>query len=342
MTTQTESPAARQERLIEEAMTWILIRETGPISPAQQADFDAWLSEHPEHAVIYARSERDWRGLAGLRDMPAAQAAAHRHRVASTHPQRRRRWAVAAAAAASLMVAAVLVMLRPAGESAAPLSQQYATAVAEIRDITLSDGSRLTLGAHSRVEVHFAADARHASLLEGEAFFSVQRDADRPFTVRAGATEVRVLGTRFNVRLGPDVVEVAVEEGRVEVHDPAIDTSDLVAGEQLITARPIATDTRRAPVPVQRSAAPAHVGAWRDGRLDYNNARLLDVIADARRYHAGRIELRGEALQGLRVTTSFRADQVLPMLESLEGVLPVQVERRGSDVVLSPPAAPPG
>jgi RNA polymerase sigma factor (sigma-70 family) len=79
----------------------------------------------------------------------------------------------------------------------------------------LPDGSELTLDAASRLEVDYDAAQRRIRLLDGAAFFAVQRDPGRPFVVQARGVQVTVLGTRFGVEIdGGQGVLVQVESGR--------------------------------------------------------------------------------------------------------------------------------
>jgi transmembrane sensor len=58
--------------------------------------------------------------------------------------------------------------------------------------------------------------------LEGKAFFSVQKDPQRPFRVHTGPVLTQVLGTSFWVEEAPGGgVEVAVQTGKVEVQELA-------------------------------------------------------------------------------------------------------------------------
>jgi len=65
--------------------------------------------------------------------------------------------------------------------------------------------------------VDFSQAARNVHLIRGEALFVVERDSARPFTVTAGDTTVRALGTQFNVRRRAEGADVAVVEGAVQV-----------------------------------------------------------------------------------------------------------------------------
>lgn len=97
---------------------------------------------------------------------------------------------------------AVTVLQTPAGQNQA---------------FILADGSRLNLGASTRLEIKLEARARDINLVRGEAFFPVAKDRDRPFTVHAGDATVTAVGTEFSVNRGADQVVVAVIEGRVLV-----------------------------------------------------------------------------------------------------------------------------
>ena len=88
----------------------------------------------------------------------------------------------------------------------------------ETKNIELPDGSLVWLNKNSVLKYPetFAGNDRVVTL-EGEGFFEVVHDLDRPFMVQAGQTSTRVLGTSFNIRnyLKENIVEVAVASGKV-------------------------------------------------------------------------------------------------------------------------------
>jgi transmembrane sensor len=184
----------------------------------------------------------------------------------------------------------------------------------------------VTLGAQSRLSYTFTDAARRVTLSGGDAFFAVTKAPARPFYVIAGNVQVRVLGTQFEVRQRSDEVSVAVAEGVVEVKS-ADNTHILRRGEGLVASR------SRTPSSVH-GVDTADLGAWRTGRLVYDDVELRDVIADANRYIHDRIVIADPALAGIRVTTSFRTSQVDGMIETLESALPIEVERQRDGEIL--------
>lgn len=84
--------------------------------------------------------------------------------------------------------------------------------------IELSDGSKVWLNAMSKLKFPelFSSGERRVDL-EGEAYFEISKDANRPFIVHTEGTDVKVLGTHFNVDAYGSVVRTTLKEGKVEV-----------------------------------------------------------------------------------------------------------------------------
>jgi transmembrane sensor len=194
--------------------------------------------------------------------------------------------------------------------------------VAEVRETTLPDGTRVVLGADSQLNFEVTQRMRRAAVVGGDAYFEVAHDTSRPFTVSVDDVQVRVVGTQFEIRRRSGAVSVAVAEGTVDVSrtNAAEAAVRLHRGEALLTGD-------NAPLSV-RAVEPADIAAWRSGRLVYDNAELRDVVADANRYARSRIVVADPQLESLRVTTSFRTSQVEGMIETLQAALPLIAERQ--------------
>lgn len=87
-------------------------------------------------------------------------------------------------------------------------------------ELTLADGTKVWLNAKTSFTfpTNFAADNRQV-VLDGEGYFDVVTDRNRPFIVRTEAHDVKVFGTEFNVLAykGKELFETDLLEGSVEV-----------------------------------------------------------------------------------------------------------------------------
>ncbi|MDF3057063.1 MAG: putative iron transport regulator transrane protein [Rariglobus sp.] len=303
-----------------------------------EAELQQWLAASPAHAEAFHRAGQTLAALDNRTVFPEGEI----DRVLAARPARKssRRtlaaWALPALAAAALVLMAVLLW---------PVhwQQEFTTQIAERREVTLPDGSRVSLDARTTLTCDFTRDARRVQLLGGRATFQVTPDSHRPFTVSAGDRVVRVVGTFFEVAWRPAAglpapVHVAVNEGIVELRTRRPDGRDLFALR--LTAR---QQTRWFPDSAlpQVATLPADAfAAWREGQLRYRNARLDDVLADLAAYFPGRIDLTDPALANLRVTGTLRADAPQDALATLADILPLRLEQPAPGHLVIIPAAP--
>jgi transmembrane sensor len=160
------------------------------VTEGDRLGFEAWVAASAENRAEYELCAMAFgvaRGLAGAPGLRAdfslnGSAEKKKH----TFFQRRALSAVAAGAAMVLVAGAWLWQMP---------RNSYATDVGEQRQISLADGSTVQLNTASALGVDLETSERRVVLRHGEAFFSVAKDSSRPFTVRAGASPIVVLGT---------------------------------------------------------------------------------------------------------------------------------------------------
>lgn len=322
-----------QSIIDEEAGEWLLRISDAPLSEWEKSDFTAWRASDPRHAATYDALVRTWDDASRLQHLrPFAdptptpslwQRIASAFSGVASRPGLVSSGLVAAAAAIIAVIYLPPLFDRPDAE--------YATEIAEIRPVTLPDGSVVTLGARSELDVNFSETERRVTLVSGEAFFEVARNPDRPFFVDAGAASVRVVGTKFDVRRRATGVGVAVLEGEVRVSNERTVREDrarvLRAGDAVeVVGNASALFT---PAAVVQPVAPSRAGPagdWRTGRLTFDGVQLADVAADINRYYAPGLSVSEDAAN-LRLTASFRANEIERFLGALDAALPVKVTR---------------
>ncbi|MDR2131458.1 MAG: FecR domain-containing protein [Odoribacteraceae bacterium] len=189
--------------------------------------------------------------------------------------------------------------------------------------LTLSDGSTVYLNAGTELTYPAAfSGSRRDVYLKGEAYFNVQADARRPFTVHALPVRVEVTGTSFGVRAYEDeaVIQTILESGRVQMH----------AGERVVSLVPNtrAVYDRREETMATMPANPAFFLGWKEGRLVYDNAPLETILKDAGRWYSLDVIFRSDAARSLPFSLNMkRHGSVSDVLQLLEETGKVRFER---------------
>ena len=330
---------AAQDPVDVAAAGWMVRRQDG-LGPAEEAAFQAWLAQAPTHLAAFERLAGTWQRLDVLSTAQVAALRPPKPRPAQATPRRvaRPRW-VPLAAMAGLAFAMVAGWMGWSHWQAQPVySQHFATARGQQMEVELPDGSRLVLDTATRAEVTLYRQRREVRLPQGQALFTVQHDAGRPFDVLAGPVRVTVVGTRFSVRntgagLGADDVRVTVQEGRVRVaaFDPMAAGQPVLLGPGEAIAA--GTDgTLRPPA----DAAPANATLWREGRVNFENTPLAQALAEFERYGPTRLRLRDPAVAAMRINGSFDLRQLGAFTRALPQVLPVQLQAHDGTTEIAP------
>ena len=289
-------PRTVSAQSLEDAGQWLLELQT---RPERFDDFDRWLHSDDEHFEAWAQVNRAWESLG---EQPAST---ERH---WPKPARPRLPLLAAACISALAVCAALV-LSPNWRA------DYSTTTAQTREVTLSDGSRLTLAPRSAINVSFNDRQREVTLVQGEVFFDVVHDAKKPFEVRSDDAVIRVLGTAFDVAQGKNGLGVEVRDGTVGVN-----------GQYRLTAGQRLWIDRQSGLGTQSMVAPSEIAGWINGSQFFENASVAQVVEQLDRYQRGWIVIKDPALANKRVTGLYDMRDTQRALQAL--VAPIGGEVR--------------
>lgn len=301
--------------LIEEATDWLLRLEEDSGDTGLRAAAEAWRQADPAHARAWVHAERAWRLLATRKPQPAlpprdSSAVAPTPRLARMPAPAR--WIAGVAAALVVLFAALYL---PA--TLTRLQADFVTETAELRQITLEDGSVVHLSPLTALDVRFTAARRSVTLLAGEAFFEVVPDRARPFEVQARELSVTVVGTAFDVHISDDALSVGVQQGAVEAR------SGFAASPSPVRLRPgdrFVVDRRNGHVR-RTKVAPDEVASWRDHKLFVEGATVAEVVDELRRYRSGWIVFAGGGLADQRITGFYDLQDPDAALRILVGPL---------------------
>lgn len=366
----TEQPRT----LLEEATEWYLILSNPEVSDQALNDWQVWLARSASHREAFSEVQEimqlssqvadvPWpdenellgdvyRGDVSIESWQPRAEGTHRTRLSARESRQPAKtvtswaWRIAAAVLLSIGIGFLWLSGMPEPGSADAFAV-HETAAAEHREISLSDGSVISLGARTLISVAYTDEHRRILLERGEAYFEVAKDKRRPFEVQAGSRIIKAVGTAFNVTRHSERVVVAVTEGVVVVEEDIAQTGAAAAGG---TAAAEVTDARPARLEagqkfaytnysdeVVETADPAAVTAWREGHLKYRSEPLRHVLEDVNRYSSRDITLGNDTIGEMTFTGTVFQDRIDDWLASIEQAFPLDTRQtRDGGIVLLP------
>jgi transmembrane sensor len=301
---------------IEAQAARLLARLNSDPSPEDEAEICAWVEADPKHGVAFARAEAAWEEAERLKSAAADVTLPPLAQIVSEEQQRRlsRNIMIVAAVAVTLFIIAAVVTIHTFSGV-----NRYETRIGQMRDIALTDGSTLHLNSDSEAEVRFTGNGRKVRVLKGEASFDVAHDPSRPFEVEARSAIIRAVGTAFNVRLRPSLVELTVTRGAARVRCATGTPHMVEAGRgAIIQPRNIALTTLGSRIVGQRIA-------WRDRIVELDGETVEQAAGEFNRYRTAPILIGDTRVSSLRIGGRFRTTDSREFLSALQLSLPVRV-----------------
>ena len=182
--------------------------------------------------------------------------------------------------------------------------------------LTLADGTEVWLNAETEIRypVQFTGDKR-VVYLDGEAYFTVAPDKNKPFTVVSTHASVSVLGTQFNFRAYPDErdVQTTLVSGSVIMQSEKYKQQiKLVPGEQGVLEKNSAKLTK------QKVNTYLYT-AWKDGRFAFRDARLEDLFNILARWYDLSVFYQSPEAKDIRFTGDLnKTDDFKSILKIIE------------------------
>jgi transmembrane sensor len=296
-----ESPSTPQEI---RAVRFLTRRHSGDWTAADKAELRAWLRAHPENVEAYNRLADVWVKVSALEG-----------RFNRPIPRQRPRHLLMAVAAGFAVIALVPVWHR------ADLwwngrTVHWVTQTGKPQTIVLSDRTKIVLDADSQLAVRLGARVRRASLTRGAALFVVEHDAWRPFEVETGNGRITDLGTRFEVEKLHDNTRVQVLQGEVGL-STARGEVHLLAGhasgyDNLGTLQPV------------REVDTSADELWTSGQRSFEAVPLAEVIELLERYHPVTFTFADPQLGQVRLSGTFRVNDLALFLSTLGTALSIE------------------
>jgi transmembrane sensor len=326
-----------------EQITQLIARKlSGEASPEEIKELDTHLTAYPEDAYLLSLLADYWTTpLSSIADEDADAEAHFRHILDAAaveepqEPESRARYHIGKILAAAAVVAGLIFFSWLYVNRSQPALSSIETIVkpgAKSR-LLLPDGSVVWLNSGSRISypANFTDSLREVEL-EGEAYFEVAKNPERPFIVHTRDIHIRVLGTAFNVKCYPDEnkTEATLVRGLVQVSK-----TGGAPGEVLLLHPHEKVVISRAPENV--SAPPDMIvkhlkentkdtsmaeTAWVYNKLVFDGEDFQEIVAEMERWYNVKISINDSTVAAYRFHAKFENESITEVLTALRLSLP--------------------
>lgn len=324
----------------------------GNTTETDSTQWDNWLADDPNREILVKQAKTVLIALKNTEmNLTQEEIDAEASRILHTidaveEPKRVRlmpfRWATAAALTL-LAVAGIWFLGKNRQINTPSVLEANSTQIIDIQSvktdttILFSDGStaQLKRGSSLQFDKHFSGAQRSVTLVNGEAFFDVTKNKDKPFVVYANDIVTKVLGTSFTVRTSNNteggISSVVVRTGKVAVFKksdftkPETEIKDsvlLLPNQQVsrkVTVTPLVPSLVEMPVLIEKPIE--------NPNFSFDNAPITDILTTLEKAYSVQIEANEPILKTCRMTISLgNQDTLFDKLKVICKVIGAQYE----------------
>ncbi|MFB9054644.1 FecR family protein [Formosa undariae] len=315
--------------------TLIVISFTESLSKDDQAILDSWIKESLENENKYEAYKELWAKSSGLASAPSIDVEAAliktKKRIHDFRFKRLKR--VVLPVAAMLVVLLGLTFFMKGGFENNMLSnqsedivyQEVKAAYGTKTELVLADGTVVWLNSGStlRFPMSFNTLDQRKVYLDGEGYFDVTKNKNKPFIVNTGEVNVKVYGTAFNVSAYSEYnsMSVALVEGKVSLEDNKEVELTMLTPNDVVEC-----DFETKKINKSSNVEMEKYTAWKDGYMMFYGDPISVIIKKIEKWYNVDITIADKELEAYRFTATFHDESLEQMLDLLKVSSPMDYE----------------
>ncbi len=250
------------------------------------------------------------------------------------------KWWYRSAAALLIILSSIFIFTKVSNEQ--PVKEKEKTEALVVRNITkgqksvlhLIDGTVIYINSDSKISYPKKfTDNKREIYLDGEAYFEVSHDPERPFIVHTGLLDIKVLGTSFNINTYYEKITVTLESGKVYIQNtnPVLDNPNL---GMLNPNQQFVYDKTDNSILVNEVDVDPYI-AWTKKQLVFREEPIYLVIKKLEKWYDVEFTFRNNDIKNCIFTGTFENESLQLVLESLHNVAGINHKIDGKEIELS-------
>lgn len=204
------------------------------------------------------------------------------------------------------------------------------TANNEKQKVVLPDGSIAWLNKNSVISFSNNQDKERNVILNGEAFFEVAKNPEKPFIITSKNAVTQVLGTSFNLIAfdTAQTVKLSVATGKVSFKSTKTNLLQIVTANEAALIDSNGTNNKLSQFDINEIA-------WKENKLIFNDVPLTEAIKSIEHYYGVSISVDNPLLNNCHVTCEFTNANLTQVLDDLSKILSISYSKNNNDIALS-------
>ncbi|WP_104383876.1 FecR family protein [Sphingobacterium sp. HMA12] len=192
--------------------------------------------------------------------------------------------------------------------------------------LNLEDGTQVWVNANSQLKFPEKFDKNERRvILDGEAYFEVSHDAERPFYVESKGNEVKVLGTHFNINAYGHNVRTTLSSGRVQVSH----SGHVIVLEPGEYANLVGEQLRKGKADLE------HDLSWHNNQFYFKKETIVEITSTLSKWYDIQVRFKKDVALDKVYTGNFKRDVKLSeVLEMLTYVCDLKFELQGQELIV--------
>ena len=299
----------------------------GILKDTEKKDLTKWICESKKNKKLFFEKKDLWDTcLKPSVDVKEQLLQFYKKQSLRQKKTNRSLWISTIAVAAILVTGLFWGILFPHISSYQKQAESFYVPAGSKSQITLSDGTKITLNAESHIKLCDNFSEKNRNLyLNGEAYFEVKSDKRHPFFVKTENIKIKVTGTKFNVCSYSEdkTTSVFLNKGHVCISSNNSKNFDLTPGEKFIFDR----NTKGNYI---KNADEETETAWLKGNFILNEISFPDLIRKLERSYNVKLNYTSKQFNAMKYTGKFRNQETIwQVLNALKLTTPIEYERIG-------------
>lgn len=237
-----------------------------------------------------------------------------------------------------IMVVGILYWMSQYNQSSGQYTETFAPR-GQKSQIVLADGTKVWLNSETRIKYPGKFDKSHREVyLDGEAFFEVTKNVHQPFVVHTSGIDVKVLGTKFNVKAYPDEneIETSLFEGKInliqKISDMKYLEKEVSPGHSLVFNKKLNNLT-------ESRFPEEEICGWKNNQLIFKDDTFVNLVRKMERWYDVKVIYDEKLFSDRRLTVElYEGERLEKLMEIISLTLSVDYKYLKSEIIITPKA----